>query len=79
MPEMFWMTTFLWCELTFDSRMLNNVCERCHSERSEESRSGLGGYGGNDQNEIPLPRLRDRNDRPEGFSSILKEDVANDF
>ncbi len=27
MPEMFWMTTFLWCELTFGSRMLKNVCE----------------------------------------------------
>jgi len=40
MLEMFWMTTFLWCELTFGSGMLKNVCERCHSERNEESRSG---------------------------------------
>ena len=26
------------------SRMLKNVCERCHSERSEESRSGNEGH-----------------------------------
>jgi hypothetical protein len=40
MPEIFWMTTFHWCELTFGSRMLKNVCERFHPERSEECHPG---------------------------------------
>jgi len=44
--------------------------DRLSRERSEESRSAFGVSRGKDQGEIPLPRLRDRNDSKEsGFSA----------
>ncbi len=70
------MTIFLCCELTFASSMLDSACEQCHSERSARG----GRIRVDDQNEIPpLRSAQGWNDSREGFSSILKDDVANDF